>query len=183
MLSGMLDALLVEELDQLAGLGHLYGDVAPADELARHEKLGESGPIGDLGQGGADLRLRQHVHVTEFHPQGLEHLGGARLEAALGEIRRAFHEQHHGAAVDLLLDALHYVHPGLRCRQSAFTSMLSITSFTPPTLFATAIACSRRAAVGRVPLNVTTCLSVMTLIWKDLSPSSPSSLVLTALVR
>ena len=100
---------------------HLQGDVAAADQLAVHVELRIRRPVRVALQRLAHLRLLEDVDVLELgahRAQGRHGLGG---EAALGKIRRALHEQHHGARAQLGLDSLDDIHLDLykNCQTSS----------------------------------------------------------------
>jgi len=100
-----------EQLLQFARLVQLADDIGAADELALDVELGNRGPVGEVLDALADLRILEHVDRMEFlHAAGLQDLNDAGGEPALRNLRRALHEEHHRVRLDLLLDALLNVH-------------------------------------------------------------------------
>src|SRR6476659_3701972 len=89
------DALVLHELLELAGFEHLADDVAAADELTLHIALRDGRPLAELldalTQGGVD----QDVDAVELDAELAQHVHHRGREAALGEHRRALHEQKH----------------------------------------------------------------------------------------
>src|SRR5918993_2998896 len=69
-----LDALVGEELLQLAGLEHLAGDVAAADELALHVELGNGRPVGVVLDALAHSLVLKHVDALVGHAEVVEDL-------------------------------------------------------------------------------------------------------------
>src|SRR4051794_38108628 len=69
-----LDALVGEELLQLAGLEHLAGDVAAADELALHVELGNGRPAGIFLDALADGLVLEHVDALVGYAEVVEDL-------------------------------------------------------------------------------------------------------------
>src|SRR5579859_1442012 len=105
----VLDALFGEQRLQLARLEHLHHDVAAADELALDVELRDGGPLRELLDALAQLRILQHVRRLERHAQVGEDLHHARREPALREHRGALHVEHYRRLTDLALDAFEHV--------------------------------------------------------------------------
>src|SRR3954463_3653505 len=100
-----LDALVGEELLQLAGLEHLAGDVAAADELALDVELRDRRPVRIGLDALADLLVLEHVDALERLPDVVEDLDHLAREAAHRELRRALHEEHHVVGLHFGVDA------------------------------------------------------------------------------
>jgi len=111
------DALAVEQLLQLAGLEHLADDVAAADELALDVELRDGRPVAVDLDAFAHGVVGQHVDALVGHAEVAEDLGDLAGEAALREVRRAFHEQHDVVrlhfVVDLGVDVGHLAFPAM----------------------------------------------------------------------
>jgi hypothetical protein len=95
-----------ERLGELAGLVHLGDDVAPADQLALDEQLGDGRPLRQGGQLLADPRVRQDVDRRERRAGGLERRDSARGEAARGAVGGSLHEEDDLVVADRFGDRL-----------------------------------------------------------------------------
>src|SRR6185437_13124685 len=104
-------AYLGKQFLQLTALVHLQGDVAAADQLAVDVELRVGRPVGMPLERFAHLRLLEDIDVLELRSHGAQGCHRLRGKAALRKVRRAFHEQHHGAGTQLGLDSLDDVHP------------------------------------------------------------------------
>eukprot|EP00962_Isochrysis_galbana_P037308 scaffold13002_cov125-Isochrysis_galbana.AAC.3 len=71
---GASDSGVRQRLAELARLVHLDGGVAPAEELPGHIELRDGGPIGELLDAIAHVRVSQHVDALEGHALRAEHL-------------------------------------------------------------------------------------------------------------
>src|SRR5690606_22064485 len=91
---------------QLAGFGQLENDVAATDQLTLDPQLREGGPVGVLGQLGADIRILQDVHVGEFLATAHQRLYRTGGEAALRSIRSTLHVDQDGVAGNLVYDGV-----------------------------------------------------------------------------
>ena len=102
----MWNALVMDELMQLARLEHLSHDVAAAHEFALHIQLGNCWPVGKGLDAVANTHVVQNVHVLERYSEMIEHLRDLRRKTALGKLRGALHEQHDVVAGDRLADPI-----------------------------------------------------------------------------
>jgi len=104
-----------QQLLQLARLVHLLHDVRAADELAVDVELRDGRPVGEFLDALADVRVLQHVDAEELlHAAGIERLHRERGKAALRELGRALHVEHHRVGGDLLPDFVLGVHGTIR---------------------------------------------------------------------
>ncbi len=99
-----------QQLFQFAALVHLDGDVAAADEFAVDIKLRESGPVGIGLQRLAHFRVLENIHMRELRLAGAQGAHGLSRKAALREIGRAFHVQHHRGGGELAFDPFNSIH-------------------------------------------------------------------------
>src|SRR5229473_2503577 len=100
------DAVGLEELLQLAGLGHLANDIAAADELTLDIELRDGRPAREFLDALADLGVGQDVDALELDTELAEDLDDRGREAALREDRRSLHIEDHRITGHILLDAL-----------------------------------------------------------------------------
>src|SRR5882724_319513 len=100
------DALVVEQLAQLARGVHLPYDVAAADELALDVELGDGRPLAEVLDALAERRIGQDVDALELDAELAQHLHDGGREAALREHGRALHVEHDVVLADVLLDAI-----------------------------------------------------------------------------
>src|SRR5208283_2413871 len=100
---------LAQEPLQLAAAVHLEHDVAAAEELAVHVELRVGGPARVALERLAEFRVLEYVDGMKARAAALERRHSLRGKAALREVRRAFHEQHHRCGAELRLDARGYV--------------------------------------------------------------------------
>src|SRR5262249_17800382 len=100
------DALVGEQLLQLAGLEHLADDIATADELALDVKLRNGRPVRIILNAVAELSRLQNVQAFVADADVVEDLHHLARESALGELRRALHKQHDVVGLHLVVDKL-----------------------------------------------------------------------------
>lgn len=101
------DLLLIQELRQITVLVHGHQDVAAADELLVDVQLWDRGPVGELLDALAQLRILEDVEGGELvrvDALQAQDLDGGAGEAALGGLGGALHEEHDGRRADGLLD-------------------------------------------------------------------------------
>ena len=96
---GARDRFFVHQALQLARLVHLHHDVRSADEFTLHIKLRNGGPVRIGLDALAHVHVLQHIDAVIVHAQMIEDRDRAAGKPALGEQRRAFHEQDNIAAV------------------------------------------------------------------------------------
>src|SRR5262245_8526079 len=98
--------LLLDELLELAGLVHLGGDVAAADQLAVDEELRDRRPVRPGREVLPDPRVGQHVPRAVVGPDQVQDLDDLVAEAAAGHVGRALHVEEHAVVGDLALNLL-----------------------------------------------------------------------------
>jgi len=106
MVMSVRNALLADEVVQLARLVHLAHDIAAADELTLDIELGNGRPVGEALDAFTQSLIFEYVHVFERYSKVLEDLGGGRRETALGKFGRSLHEKNDVVALDRLFDLL-----------------------------------------------------------------------------
>src|SRR5450830_1608520 len=90
--------------------GHFSDDIAAADQFTGYPQLWECRPVGVLRQVGANFRVLQDIHVSEFLATLHDGLGRLRGETALRGIGRALHVKQNGVAGNLLFDRFDDIH-------------------------------------------------------------------------
>src|SRR5690625_1060345 len=175
------DALVVEQLVELARHGHLGDDVAAADEFLLHIELRHGRPVGELLDALAELCTLQDVHIAVIHTQIAEDLGNAAGKPALRLDRRSLHEKHDIIAVDGLLDVFlgrtgidHLV--TFSVLGSEFGSGQRLRRYSG-TLVCSASACSGAFAPSRISLNAA---FTMRCCWTRFLPRKLSSMTVAA---
>src|SRR6185312_9810415 len=121
-----------EELLQLAAAIHLERDVATADQLALDVQLRIGGPVRVALERIAQLGVLENVEGMELGPASAQRRHGLRREAALGKIRCALHEQHHGTGADLRFDPVDHIHTYLGHKPSSTGAPLGLRVCAAP---------------------------------------------------
>ena len=89
---------------QFSGLEHLAHDIAAADELALHVKLGNGRPVGIILDSLTQIAVGQHVDAFVVDAEIVENLDHLPGEATLRKTGRALHEKNNVAAFDFVID-------------------------------------------------------------------------------
>ncbi len=103
-------ALVGEQLLQFARLEHLADDVAAADELTLHVKLGNGRPVRIDLDAVAQFAGLENVQALVGDADVIENLDHLARESALRKLRRALHEQHDVVGLHFIVDELFDAH-------------------------------------------------------------------------
>mmetsp|Transcript_52770 Transcript_52770/g.146493 ORF Transcript_52770/g.146493 Transcript_52770/m.146493 type:complete len:218 (+) Transcript_52770:358-1011(+) len=98
------EALLLEQLRQIATLEFRCDDVAPTHELAVNVELRDSGPVAVLFDALTNLLVLEHVDAAEVHTDRMHDPHHLLREATLRGRRGALHVEQHRVRLDVLVD-------------------------------------------------------------------------------